>query len=100
LETLDEGLADFDSKGDDKLNLLTKKFKRNLKKPNYGKSKRLKSKDKEKVVCHQCKKPGHCISECLDLTSKEKYKKNKISWLHGRTWIVLNQRVKKQTPTS
>lgn len=57
LETSDSDLDESNSEGDDKLNLLTKKFSRNLKIFGCGKSRRLKREDKGKVVCYEGKKP-------------------------------------------
>jgi len=59
LEVMDEGLNEFDSKDDEDLSFLTRKIKRNLSKLGYSKSKRFKGKDKDKVVCYECKRLGH-----------------------------------------
>jgi len=59
VETYDEESDELDSEGDNELNLLTRKFKWNLKNLGYDKSMWFKAKDKEKVMYYECKKLGH-----------------------------------------
>lgn len=70
MKTSDEELNEFDYEGDEELNLLTRKFKKKMKKLRYGKNRKVKGTNKDKIVCFEWKKPRHYKPECRKLTSK------------------------------
>lgn len=88
-----------DLEDDEDLFLLTIKLKRNIRKLGYGKGRRFKGKDKEKIVIYECKNPKCYKSKFLQLNKdkENKMQKKNISWQLGKIWTRLTPKLKKLT---
>ena len=75
----EESLEDSSDEGGD-IAMLTRNFKKFLRKNNSSRTRDFKKGDGKKnkeVTCYECKKPGHIESECLRLKFKNKGAKDK-----------------------
>ncbi|MQL68565.1 hypothetical protein Taro_000803 [Colocasia esculenta] len=101
IEKSDETYESFDEDEDDELALLTKQFKKFLRKREKGKFKPSNKKDFSKktdfnkkietikkidIICYECRKPGHMRGECPDLKRKLKNQMFKKTRAMLATW--------------
>ena len=71
---------DNDQKNDEDLSLLVKSIRSMYNKDKFNNQTRWQGKKKKKIVCYNCRKPGHVIVDCLDTkckasTPRKPYKK-------------------------
>ena len=84
----DEESPNTSSEKDDEFAMLTREFKKYLRKKNFSRQRDFKKNDGKKskeVICFECDKPGHIRNECPRLKFKgkganEKKKTFKATW--------------------
>ena len=79
---------DEEEEEDEDLSLLMKNVRRMCNKAKFNNRRRWQGKEDKKIICFNCRKPGHIIAECLDInkmstsnkpsTSKKLYKKKDL----------------------
>ena len=75
----DESLVD-SSDDDDEIAMITRRFKKFLKRKSFSRqrdNKKYDGKKNKEVTCYKCKKPRHIRSECPNLKFMKKGAKNK-----------------------
>ena len=79
-----------DEENDEELSLLVRNVKRMYHKKKLNHRRRWEGKEEKKIICYNCRKPGHIIAECPDfmnkVSSSMKQKKPSVKKTFRATW--------------